>query len=199
MDKKNFLFELGVEEIPAAYIYGAVKTIKDHFVTNLKKANLDYDELQIFSTPRRFAIKISLLQTQQKDEIIEQTGPTKEIAYDKDGNLTNAALGFLRSAGANEKDIIIKNTSKGEKIAIKRDVKGKSAEDILQQIILEVIPKINFPKSMKWGNSKLTFARPIRWLLALFGNDVLDLEFENMKSGNITFGNRFQKPIIRLQ
>jgi len=193
MDKKNFLFELGVEEIPAAYIYGAVKTIKDHFVTNLKKANLDYDELQIFSTPRRFAIKISLLQTQQKDEIIEQTGPTKEIAYDKDGNLTSAALGFLRSAEANEKDIIIKNTSKGEKIAIKRDVKGKSAEDILQQIILEVIPKINFPKSMKWGNSKLTFARPIRWLLALFGNDVLNLEFENIKSGNITFGNRFQK------
>ncbi|MCD6177534.1 MAG: glycine--tRNA ligase subunit beta, partial [Candidatus Cloacimonetes bacterium] len=193
MDNKNFLFELGVEEIPAAYISEATKTIKDNFVTNLKKANLDYDELQVFSTPRRFAIKISSLQTQQKDEIIEQTGPTKKIAYDKNRNLTNAALGFLRGAGAEEKDIVIKQTPKGEKIAIIKEVKGKSAEDILQQIILEIIPKINFPKSMKWGNSKFTFARPIRWMLVLFGNDVLDLEFEGIQSGKISYGNRFQK------
>lgn len=193
MDKKDFLFELGVEEIPVAYTDVAIKTIKDHFETNLKKANLEYNELQVFSTPRRFTIKITSLQTQQKDEVIERTGPTKEIAYDVNNNLTKAALGFLRGAGAEEKDIIIKHTSKGDKIAIKKEIKGKPAEDILQQIILEVIPKINFPKSMRWGNGQLVFARPIRWLLALFGKDVLPLSFNGLQSGRVSYGNRFQK------
>ena len=193
MDKKDFLFELGVEEIPAAYIAGAINTIKDHFETNLKKANLDYNELQIFSTPRRFAIKITSLQTQQKDEIIERTGPTKEMAYDADGNLTKAALGFLRGAGADEKDIIIKQTPKGDKIAIKKEIKGKPATTILISLVKNSIAEIKFQKSMKWGSTKFTFARPIRWLLVLFGDEIINLEFENIKSGNITFGNRFQK------
>lgn len=193
MDKKDFLFELGVEEIPAAYIAGAIKTIKDHFESNLKKANLDYYELQIFSTPRRFAIKILSLQTQQKDEIIERIGPTKEMAYDIDGNLTNAALGFLRGAGAEQKDIIIKQTPKGDKIAIRKEIEGKSATLILKNLIIGSIAEIQFQKSMKWGSSKLSFARPIRWILVLFGNDTIDLEFEGIKSGNITYGNRFQK------
>ncbi len=193
MNKKDFLFELGVEEIPVAYTDGAIKTIKDHFETNLKKANLEYNELQVFSTPRRFAIKITSLQTQQKDEVIERTGPTKEMAYDVNNNLTKAALGFLSGAGAEEKDIIIKHTPKGDKIAIKKEIKGKPAEDILQQIILEVIPKINFPKSMRWGNGQLAFARPIRWLLVLFGKDVLSLSFNGLQSGRTSYGNRFQK------
>lgn len=193
MDKKDFLFELGVEEIPVAYTDGAIKTIKDHFETNLKKANLEYNELQVFSTPRRFAIKITSLQTQQKDEVIERTGPTKEMAYDANNNLTKAALGFLSGAGAEEKNIIIKHTPKGDKIAIKKEIKGKPAEDILQQIILEVIPKINFPKSMRWGSGQLAFARPIRWLLVLFGKDVLSLSFNGLQSGRISYGNRFQK------
>ena len=192
MDKKDFLFELGVEEIPAAYIAGAIKTIKDHFESNLKKANLDYNELQIFSTPRRFAIKILSLQTQQKDEIIERTGLTKEMAYDIDGNLTNAALGFLRGAGAEQKDIIIKQTPKGDKIAIRKEIEGKSATLILKDLTMDSVAEIQFQKSMKWGSSKLSFARPIRWILVLFGNDIIDLEFEGIKSGNITYGNRFQ-------
>ena len=193
MEKQDFLFELGVEEIPAAYIAGAINTIKDHFEKNLKKVNLDYNELKIFSTPRRFAIKITSLQTQQKDEIIERTGPTKELAYDANGNLTNAALGFLRGAGADKKDIIIKQTSKGDKIAIKKEIKGKPATSILIILIKDTIAEIKFQKSMKWGSSKLSFARPIRWLLVLFGNDIIELEFEGIKSGNITYGNRFQK------
>lgn len=193
MDKKNFLFELGVEEIPAAYIAGAIKTIKDHFEINLKKANLEYDELQLFSSPRRFAIKITSLQSQQKDEVIQRVGPTKEMAYTADGKLTNAALGFLRGAGAEESDIIIKQTPKGDKIAIKKEIRGKSATSILVNLIKEAINGIKFQKSMKWGSSKLSFARPIRWILALFDDDIIELEYENITSNNITYGNRFQK------
>ena len=193
MDKKDFLFEVGVEEIPAAYIAGAIKAIKDNFEINLKKANLEYDELQLFSTPRRFTVRITSLQTQQKDEVIERIGPTKEMAYTTDGNLTNAALGFLRGAGAEENDIIIKQTPKGDKIAISKAIKGKPTATILISLIKDIITEIKFQKSMKWGNSKLSFARPIRWILALFGNQILQLEFANITSSNITFGNRFQK------
>ncbi len=193
MDRKDFLFELGVEEIPVAYIADAVKTIKDYFESALKQANLEFDELKIFSTPRRFAIKINSLQTQQKDKVIERIGPTREMAYDSSGKLTKAALGFLRGAGAEEKDLTIKQTPKGEKIAVKKEIKGLPAISILKDLIKSTITEIKFQKSMRWGSSRTSFARPIRWLLVLFGDDIIDLEFDNIKSGNITFGNRFQK------
>jgi len=193
MIKKDFLFELGVEEIPVSYISGAVKTIKEHFETNLKAAKLDYDKLEIFSSPRRFAVRISSLQTQQKDEVIERIGPTKQVAYTNDGKLSKAALGFLRGADADEKDIIIIDTPKGEKISVKKEVKGLPAESILIQLISSVIEKIKFDKSMNWGDSKLLFARPIRWLVALFEEDVLEIKIEEVKADRITYGNRFQQ------
>lgn len=193
MDKKDFLFELGVEEIPVTYIAGAIKTIKEHFEVNLKKANLDHGKLQLFSSPRRLAMIIPSLQTQQQDEIVKRIGPTKEIAYSKDGKLTKAALGFLRGADAEEKDIVIEQTPKGEKISIKKEIKGKPTTIVLIKLIKSVIHKIQFKKSMNWGSSKISFARPIRWLVALFGDDILEMQIEIIKAGRITYGNRFQE------
>ncbi|RLC53398.1 MAG: glycine--tRNA ligase subunit beta, partial [Candidatus Cloacimonadota bacterium] len=193
MSNKDFLFELGLEEIPAGYIAAAIKKLSDHFANHLKDAKLAYKEMIQYSTPRRFAIKIIGLQTEQNDEIIERIGPAKMAAYDTEGNLSKAALGFLRGAGAEAEDLFIKETPKGEKIAVKKEIKGKTAEEILQQIIIDVIPKINFPKSMRWGSGILAFARPIRWLLVLFGDDVLSVEFNGLKAGQISYGNRFQK------
>ncbi|RLC58813.1 MAG: glycine--tRNA ligase subunit beta [Candidatus Cloacimonadota bacterium] len=193
MSNKDFLFELGLEEIPAGYIAAAIKKLSDYFANQLKDAKLAYKEMIQYSTPRRFAIKIIGLQTEQNDEIIERIGPAKMAAYDTEGNLSKAALGFLRGAGAEAEDLFIKETPKGEKIAVKKEIKGKTAEEILQQIIIDVIPKINFPKSMRWGSGILAFARPIRWLLVLFGDDVLSVEFNGLKAGQISYGNRFQK------
>ena len=193
MPTKDFLFELGVEEIPAGYISAAIKKMSDHFANNLKEAKLSYTEIIQYTTPRRFAIKITNLQIAQSDEIIERIGPAKIVAYDTEGNLSKAALGFLRGAGALPEDIFIKDTPKGEKIAVKKEIEGKAAEEVLQQIILGVIPKINFPKSMRWGCGQLVFARPIRWLLVLFGQEVLPLSFNNLESDIISYGNRFQK------
>ncbi len=193
MPKKDFLFEIGVEEIPAGYIAGAVNKLISFFESSLKEAKLDFDKIIPFSTPRRLAIKIISLQSQQEDEIVEKVGPAKAVAYDSDGKLTKAALGFLKGAGATEKDIFIKSTTKGDKIAVKKEIKGRETTEILARIIRDIIPKIPFPKSMKWKNRKLSFARPIRWLVVLFGNEVIDLEIEEIKSGNISYGNRFQK------
>ena len=193
MPKKDFLFEIGVEEIPAGYIAGAVSKLVSFFESSLKEAKLDFDKIIPFSTPRRLAIKIISLQSQQEDEIVERVGPAKAVAYDSDCKLTKAALGFLRGADASEKDIHFVDTPKGEKIAIKKKISGKQTTEILKQIIKDIIPKIPFPKSMKWKSRKLSFARPIRWLVVLFGNEVIDLEIEGIKSGSISYGNRFQK------
>ncbi|MCK4654396.1 MAG: glycine--tRNA ligase subunit beta [Candidatus Cloacimonetes bacterium] len=190
---KDFLFEIGVEEIPAGYIAGAINKLVSYFESSLKEAKLDFDKIIPYSTPRRLAIKITGLQTVQKNEIIEKIGPTKSASYDEKGNLTKAVLGFLKGANATEKDICIKSTPKGDKIAVKKEIKGKKAEEILTQIIKEVIHKIPFPKSMRWGSRKFSFARPIRWLLVLFGDKIIELEIEGVKSGNISYGNRFQK------
>ena len=190
---KDFLFEIGVEEIPAGYIAGAIDKLESYFESSLKEAKLDFEEIIPYSTPRRLAIKIIGLQTVQKNEIIEKIGPAKSTSYDEKGNLTKAALGFLKGANAAPKDIHIKSTPKGDKIAVKKEIKGKETTEILTQIIKEVILKIQFPKSMKWGRSKLSFARPIRWLVILFGDDVIKLEIEGIKSGNVSYGNRFQK------
>jgi glycyl-tRNA synthetase beta chain len=193
MPKKDFLFEMGVEEIPAGYIAGAIDKLISFFESSLKEAKLDHKEIIKYSTPRRLAIKIPGLQTVQKNEIIEKIGPAKAVSYDEKGNLTKAALGFLKGAGATPKDIHIKSTPKGDKIAVKKENKGKETTEILTQIIKDVILKIPFPKSMKWRSRKLSFARPIRWLVVLFGNKIIELEIEGIKSGNISYGNRFQK------
>jgi glycyl-tRNA synthetase beta chain len=193
MPKKDFLFEIGMEEIPAGYIGGAINKLISFFESSLKEAKLDFEKIIPFSTPRRLTIKIISLQSQQKDEIVEKVGPAKAVAYDEKGNLTKAALGFLKGAGATEKDIFIKATPKGDKIAVKKEIKGKETIEILAQIIKDVIPKIPFPKSMKWRSRKLSFARPIRWLLVLFGDKIIELEIEGIKSGNVSYGNRFQK------
>ncbi|MCD4795693.1 MAG: glycine--tRNA ligase subunit beta, partial [Candidatus Cloacimonetes bacterium] len=193
MQRKDLLFEIGTEEIPAGYIAGAINKLVSYFESGLKEAKLEFEKIIPFSTPRRLTIKITSLQIQQQDEIIERVGPAKTASYDEKGNLTKAALGFLKGAGAAEKDIFIKKTPKGEKIAVKKEFKGKETREILAQIIKDVIPKIPFPKSMKWGSGKLSFARPIRWLLVLYGENVIDLEINGIKSGNISYGNRFLK------
>jgi glycyl-tRNA synthetase beta chain len=193
MPKKDFLFEIGVEEIPAGYIGGAINKLVSFFESRLKEAKLDFEEIIPFSTPRRLAIKITSLQSQQEDEIIERVGPAKAASYDEKGNLTKAALGFLKGVEATEKDVYIKSTPKGDKIAIKKEIRGKETTEILTQIIKDVIPKITFPKSMKWRSRKLSFARPIRWLVVLFGDEIIELEIEGIKSGNVSYGNRFQK------
>lgn len=193
MPTDDFLFELGVEEIPAGYISAAVKKLRTHFELRLKEEKLSFSDLKSYSTPRRFALKICNLQLKQNDEVIERIGPAAKAAYDAEGNLTKAALGFLRGAAAQADDIFLVDSPKGQKITVKKEIKGKESKDILPEIILELVTKFNFPKSMKWGDTKLNFARPVRWLLAILGNNVLHFELNGLKASNISYGNRFQK------
>lgn len=193
METKNFLFELGTEEIPAAYIAGAIQKIEDTFKNSLLEYKLSFNNIKTYSTPRRLAIYIENLQTKQHDEIIEKVGPAKKIAVDENGQLTKPGLGFLQGSGAQEKDVFFKVTPKGEYIAVNVQLLGKSTEILLTQIMKLAIEKINFPKSMRWGTLDFSFARPIRWMVALFNDQILDFEFAGISASNITQGNRFHK------
>ncbi|MCL2063242.1 MAG: glycine--tRNA ligase subunit beta [Candidatus Cloacimonetes bacterium] len=199
----DFLFEIGTEEIPAGYISNAIEKLKESFSRDLKDYKLDFIDMFTYSTPRRLAIKIIGLDSSQEDETVEKTGPAKKVALDENGQLTKAGIGFLKGAGAEEKDIFILETTKGDYIAVKVFLQGKKTEELLPQMMKNAIERIIFPKTMKWGAGNFMFARPIRWMLALYNENqkdsecltrskIIDFDFEGVKTGNISFGNRFE-------
>ncbi|KQC10895.1 MAG: hypothetical protein APR54_11530 [Candidatus Cloacimonas sp. SDB] len=191
MNTKDFLFEIGVEEIPAAYIGNAGEKLKSFFAENLVNLLLKFETIKLYTTPRRLAVKITNLQIKQEDQLIEKTGPAVNMAYDEAGHLTRSAQGFLRNSGAAEKDIFTIKTAKGEKIAVKYTQQGSDTEELLKNLIPKALKIIPFPKTMKWKNRDLAFARPIRWLLILWETKTIEMEYKNLKSGNYTYGNRF--------
>jgi glycyl-tRNA synthetase beta chain len=193
MNRKDFLLEIGVEEIPAGYIAAAMQTLQKYFSELLQAKKLDYEKIELFSTPRRFAIRIEGVETKQKDETIERVGPTREIAYDKDGNLTKAAAGFLRSAKATESDIFFVSDKKGEKLAVRLKISGQETYDILKNAIPPLFKKFNFPKTMHWEMDNISFARPIRWIVALWDQAIITCRISQLAAKNISYGNRFQK------
>lgn len=191
MKTKNFLFELGTEEIPAGYIGNAVQKLEESFIQQFNDLKLSYTQIKTYSTPRRMAVLVENLQCQQEDEIIEKVGPAKKIAMDENGQLTKPGLGFVQGAKASPEDVFIKESTKGEYIAVKIEVKGRSTEELLPEVITSCISKVVYPKSMRWGARSILFARPIRWIIALYGQEIIPLEYAGVNSSNISQGNRF--------
>ena len=187
----DFLFEIGVEEIPASYIQPAMKQIEDFFKEELKKKKIYFNKMRTFSTPRRFALEIIGLKKKQEDEILEKIGPSHKVSYDEKGNLSKAAIGFLKSLNAEKEDIFIKETEKGKYLSLKKEVKGKFTLEILKDLIEEVFSKISFPKSMWWKEKNFYFARPVRSILALYDNELMDLKIKGIKNSKVVSGNIF--------
>ncbi|MCF7911957.1 MAG: glycine--tRNA ligase subunit beta [Candidatus Cloacimonetes bacterium] len=193
MHRRDMLIELGVEEIPAGYIQPAMDKFCSCIKESLSQAGLGYESLEQYSTPRRFGLGILQLESEQRDEVIERVGPAVSIAYDKEGKLTKAAQGFVRGAGANEQDIYKVESAKGEKIAVRLEKKGKTTMELLPDIIKRAIESITFPKTMRWGSSRMWFARPVRWLVSLYGEDVIEMALNGINSGRLSFGNRYSR------
>ena len=191
VEHKNFIFELGVEEFPPDFILPTIKKIEKETKKKLKKKRLTFESIKTYSTPRRFSIIINSLQTKQKDEIKERVGPAVRISFDDTGKLTKAGAGFLRSTGLSKDYLYTKKTKKGEYIAVKIENRGKLAKVILKEVLEDIILNLNFPKSMKWDNQDKLFARPIRWIVAILGKEIVDIELLGVKSGKVTFGNRY--------
>lgn len=187
----DLLLEIGTEEIPASYITPALNQMKVLFTERAKKHRLEAESLYCTGTPRRLTLLVKGLPQRQKSVTEEIQGPAASIAFDKAGNPTKAGLGFAKSQGIDINNLHIKKTPKGEYcFAIKR-IEGQETFHILPEILPEIIKNISFPKSMKWKGNNLFFARPIRSLLALFGDKVVPVEINGIKANKFVSGHPF--------
>lgn len=191
LQTKDFLLEIGTEEIPAGYLKDALQYIENSFRDFLKENRLCLGELKTTFTPRRFAVIAMNLQAKQDDLEFVKSGPAKRIAYKEDGSPSQALEGFVRSCNATLDDLSWQDNGKGEVACIQIKQPGVSTDKLLEQWIIDLLKAIPFPKKMQWGMGGNDFARPIRWLVCLWGDDVLPVDFNGLKSDRTTFGNRF--------
>lgn len=189
--QKELLLEIGSEEIPAGFIGPALKNMQKDLAAKLDKLGLQYESIQTAATPRRLAICVNGLVSQQPDLEEEFLGPAKKAAFDQDNKATKAAVGFARSKGAAVEDLQVVDTPKGEYVMLVRQRKGQRTESLLPELLKDLIESLSFPKSMRWGEGNTSFARPIHWLLALYEGQIIDFQVGDIKSGATTKGHRF--------
>ncbi|HHT9138832.1 MAG TPA: glycine--tRNA ligase subunit beta [Candidatus Wunengus sp. YC60] len=187
----DLLFEISTEEIPAGYIEPAINQMKTLFTEQAKKHRLEMHSIYSTGTPRRLTLFAKGLPQKQESVTEEILGPSAAVAFDKAGNPTKAGLGFAKSQGIDIKDLQIKKTPKGEYCFAVRKIEGQETLKILPDILITVIRHISFPKSMKWKGNGLFFARPVRSLLALFGDQVVPVEINGINAGKFIFGHPF--------
>jgi glycyl-tRNA synthetase beta chain len=190
----QLLFEIGTEEIPAGYIKPALTFMEQAARTKFEELGLGFGRVQSVGTPRRLTLAVDDLQERQPDRRQKHIGPAKKAAFDADGNPSKAAIGFARSRGVAVEDLAVVDTPKGEYLMAVEEVKGLATGALLPDLLDELLRAIPFPKSMRWADSSLSFARPIQWLLAMYDGKVVDLTVENVRAGNTTLGHRFMDP-----
>ena len=187
----DLLFEISTEEIPAGYIDPALNQMKTLFTGQAKKHHLEMHSIYSTGTPRRLTLFVQGLPQKQESVTEEIQGPSAAVAFDKAGNPTKAGLGFAKSQGVDIKDLQIKKTPKGEYCFAIKKIEGHETLHVLPDLLPAIIKNISFPKSMKWKGTGLFFARPIRSLLALFGDQVVSIEINGIKADRFIFGHPF--------
>jgi len=188
---RDLLFEIGTEEIPAGFLQPALNQIEALFVRKAANLKIGHGAIRVMGTPRRLALLVSDMVEKQEDIREELFGPSKKAAYDAEGQLTKAAIGFARSKGAEVGDLQVVDTAKGEYLMLVREEKGKDTVNLLPGLLQTILLDLSFPKSMRWGSNQHTFARPIQWLVVLYGEEVLPLEHDGIVSSNLSRGHRF--------
>ncbi|RLD20225.1 MAG: glycine--tRNA ligase subunit beta [Caldiserica bacterium] len=190
---KDYLLEIYVEEIPARFLNNAVKDLKTAAESELTKYNLHYEDISVFGTPRRLTLYIKGLDENEPDTEEEIKGPPASIAIGKNEEHLVPFKKFALSADAHEKDLYIKETSKGNYLFAKKIVKGRRTEDILKIFSPWLIKSLKFPKAMHWNNKSIKFVRPIRSLLSLFGEDLVKFTYAEVEAGDSTYGLRINQ------
>jgi glycyl-tRNA synthetase beta chain len=191
---KTLLVEIVSEEIPAGYIVPALEAMKSDMGERLAHARIQHGPMKTYATPRRLALVVEGVADQQTSMTKEIVGPPSAVAFDSDGRPTKAAEGFAKSQGVSVNRLGTKKTEKGDYVCVKKTERGRAVKGILQTIIPEVINAIPFPKSMRWADLTLSFARPIHAIVALLDNQIVSFKLENIKSGRRTIGHRFMHP-----
>lgn len=188
---RDLLFEIGTEEIPAGYLDPALNQLEALFARRAAELKIGHGEIKVMGTPRRLTLIVRNLVERQDDRREELLGPSKKAAFDAEGNMTKAAVGFARSKGADVSALEVVTTAKGDYLMLVREMQGKSTMQLLPELLQSLIQALSFPKSMRWGSNQLTFARPIQWLVALFGDEVVPFVHEGIVAANKSRGHRF--------
>ncbi|MCD6353133.1 MAG: glycine--tRNA ligase subunit beta [Proteobacteria bacterium] len=195
---KELLLEIGTEEMPAGFLSPALEGMKKLISSELESQRIQFDTVITMGTPRRLVLCVKGMAERQTDTVIKAMGPPEKIAFDSEGNPTKAAKGFASRQGVSLSDLKVVETKKGNYLQVKKELEGKATLSLLPDILVKIMTAIPFPKSMRWGDSEVRFARPIKWILALFNGKIVSFSFDTIESSNKSWGHRFlsNKPFI---
>ncbi|ACB84791.1 glycine--tRNA ligase subunit beta [Natranaerobius thermophilus] len=187
----TLLFELGTEELPARFIPGLIKQLEENSANLLTEYRIEYENIKVMATPRRLTLLVNGLADKQQSSTTMKRGPAKEIAFDENGEPTKAAIGFARGQNIDPKDLEIREDNGKEYVYAVAEIVGENCQDVLPKLLDELITKFNLPVKMFWNNKQDKFLRPVRWLVCLFNDQVLPLNFGTVEASNISRGHRF--------
>lgn len=187
---KNLLVELGLEEMPAYVVTPSMKQLREKMGRFLTDNRLDFERIEMFSTPRRLAVRVVGLADKQSDLSEDFKGPSKKIALDADGNFTKAAEGFVRGKGLTTADITFREIKGEEYVYVTKEEAGRPVEEIIPAVT-EVLAALTFPVSMHWAGNTFEYIRPVHTLTVLLDDQAFDLDFLDIKGSRISRGHRF--------
>ena len=187
----ELLLEIGTEEIPAGFLSSALEGMKKCASSELEAHRIQFDTMTTMGTPRRLTLCVKGMAEKQAESIVDTMGPPEKVAFDSDGNPTKAAKGFASRQGVSVADLEIVETKKGNYIRVRKKVEGKEAIYLLPELLERIVLSIPFPKSMRWADFDMRFARPLQWILAIFNGATVPLHLENLTSSNTSRGHRF--------
>ncbi len=196
----DLLFEIGTEEIPASYVPPVLEQLHKTAAESLTNHRISFGEIETLGTPRRLTLSIKDIKTLQESQETEVVGPPKRIAYDENDEPTKAAIGFAKTQGVELSALRIVNTERGEYVAASKLETGVSTQEVLKTLLTEWIEELRFPKTMRWETKSeeprafARFARPIRWLVALLGDEVIKYTYGAADAGRLTYGHRSLYP-----
>ncbi|WP_158162059.1 glycine--tRNA ligase subunit beta [Grimontia hollisae] len=188
---KNFLIELGTEELPPTQLRTLAEAFAANFEQELKEAELAHEGIKWYATPRRLALKVSALAEQQADKVVEKRGPAVSAAFDADGNPTKAAQGWARGCGIEVADADRMVTDKGEWLLFKQEVKGQNTKDIVVALADKALANLPIAKPMRWGDKETLFIRPVKTLTILLGDELVEGTIMGVDSTRTIRGHRF--------
>ncbi len=194
MRKDNLLIELGTEELPPKALKSLSESFAEGIKQGLESSGLKFTAIQPLATPRRLAVKVSQLDAEQADKVVEKRGPSVDVAFDDDGKPTKAAEGWARSNGITVEQAQRLKTDKGEWLLHKADVKGEPLSKLLPGIVESALKQLPIPKPMRWGDSDAQFIRPVHTLTLVYGDQSIDAELLGVRSARHILGHRFHAP-----
>jgi glycyl-tRNA synthetase beta chain len=198
-NKKDFLVEIHTEELPPRALSHLAKSFLTEIQMRLTKAQLDFTDAVFYATPRRLTVLVKALAAQQNDTTVERRGPAIDAAFDKNGEPSPACLGFARSCGVTPDKLTTIKNNQGEWVGFQQQVAGKSVQELLPLLVQEALTALPIPKRMRWGEGTVEFVRPVKAVILLYGDTIIDADILGVRTGRETYGHRFHcKKIISI-